>query len=55
MPTKQEAVQMLLEAGCVHEMREDREGVTRSGWWQDDVFLGRFSDPVYAWCKLTGN
>lgn len=29
----------LLAAGCVFEKREDSEGITRSGWWQDGCWL----------------
>ena len=42
----------LLAAGCVFEKKEDRQGVTKAGWWQDDVFLA--STPVYALEAIRG-
>ncbi len=34
-----EAVKALEDAGAKVEKREDAQGVTRSGWWLDGVFL----------------
>ena len=39
----QDREQELTDAGAVREKREDRHGETRSGWWLDDVYLGRDS------------
>jgi hypothetical protein len=35
------AEQSLREAGAAYERREDRHGYTRSGWWLDEVYLGK--------------
>lgn len=37
--TTNEAIAILNEAGAVNERKEDREGVTRRGWWLDMVWL----------------
>ncbi len=37
--TTNEAISILNEAGAVNERKEDREGVTRRGWWLDAVWL----------------
>lgn len=39
--SEEEAKQELVAAGAKLERKEDREGRTRSGWWLDDVFLGK--------------
>lgn len=49
---REAAVDELLEAGCKNEKKEDRQGDTRSGWWQDDVFLAK--DPILALQILKG-
>lgn len=52
MVTKDEAVALLVESGATNEKKEDAEGITKSGWWQDTVFLSR--DPREAWDLLNG-
>ena len=49
------AVIELLGRGCVLEKKEDRFGDTKSGWWQDGVWLGPKSDPEYCLRVLMGN
>jgi hypothetical protein len=46
------ATRELLAAGCVREKREDREGITRTGWWQDGCWLGTTAE--YALEALKG-
>jgi len=53
--SKNEAIARLIDAGCEHLTREDRDGKTRSGWWQDDVWLAPYSQPVQAWQVINGN
>lgn len=52
--TKAEAIKELELSGAVREKKEDRQGVTRSGWWLDDVFLAPLSDPVSALGVIRG-
>lgn len=40
------AIEELLERGAENVCKEDRFGDTRSGWWIDDVYLGK--DPIAA-------
>jgi hypothetical protein len=49
---EQAAINNLREAGAVLEKKEDRYGTTRSGWWIDDVYLGRNARD--AWEKVIG-
>lgn len=49
---KESAIDLLLEAGAQNAKKEDRFGDTRSGWWLDDVFLGK--DPQHALQILKG-
>jgi hypothetical protein len=41
MMSKIEARQQLIEAGAEHCKKEDQHGDTRSGWWMDDIYLGK--------------
>lgn len=50
--TKEQAKQKLIAAGAVLEKREDRHGTTLSGWWMDDVYLGK--DAKVAWEAIVG-
>ena len=50
--TEQAAIDNLREAGAVLEKKEDRDGKTRSGWWIDDVYLGR--NAIDAWRAISG-
>jgi hypothetical protein len=50
--TKNEARQQLIEAGAEYCKKEDRHGDTRSGWWMDDIFLGK--DEKHALEALRG-
>jgi len=53
--TNAEAIKSLINAGATKETKEDIEGNTRSGWWQDTVWLAPCSKPVAAWMALNGN
>jgi hypothetical protein len=53
MTPKQAAEIKLEAAGCTREKKEDQHGETKSGWWQDTVFLSR--SPIQAWSLLNGN
>jgi hypothetical protein len=53
MTPKQAAEIKLEEAGCTREKKEDHQGTTKSGWWQDTVFLS--NNPIEAWKLLNGN
>jgi hypothetical protein len=50
--SQRRAAVQLIDAGCVKEKKEDRFGETKSGWWQDTVFLG--VNPVEALQALRG-
>ena len=52
--TKEEAIAKLTSAGASLEKREDRHGVTRSGWWMDDVWLAPANQPKVALAALYG-
>ena len=52
--TNAEAMQRLNEAGAKLEKREDSHGVTRSGWWMDDVWLAPTNQPKAALEALRG-
>lgn len=53
-PHAPRVVAALKAAGCVLEKREDRHGETRTGWWQDGVYLGPTSNPRAALRALMG-
>lgn len=46
--SEEEARQELIAAGAKLEKKEDRDGRTRSGWWMDDVFLGKTAREALA-------
>ena len=50
---KEQAIQKLLAAGAENLKKEDRFGDTKTGWWIDDVCLGK--DPVEAVRVMEGN
>lgn len=43
---KEQAIAEMLARGYTNERKEDRFGETKSGWWCDEVYLGK--DPVEA-------
>ena len=47
-----EAIGNLVDCGARVEKKKDANGDTKSGWWQDTVFLS--PDPVEAWRLLNG-
>lgn len=49
---KNAAIIELLEMGAVNEKKENRYGETQSGWWIDDVCLGK--DPMEALRSVKG-
>jgi hypothetical protein len=49
-----EAIKKLIDAGATHEKKEDGEGVTRSGWWQDTAYLAPYRKPKDALQALFG-
>jgi len=51
---RSEAIAKLIESGAVHEKKEDSNGVTRSGWWMDTVWLAPYSKPQDALRALNG-
>jgi hypothetical protein len=51
--TEAQAVAVLTDAGAVFEKREDRHGATKSGWWQDGVWLAQ--DPREAVRFMNGD
>lgn len=48
------AEKQLIVAGCQRLKREDRFGETKTGWWQDDVWLAPCNDPIAALRNLNG-
>ena len=38
--TQEQLTAQLLDHGCLLETKEDHQGTTKHGWWQDTVFLG---------------
>ena len=52
--SKSQAITKLIEAGAVHEKKEDAQGVTRSGWWMDSVWLAPYSKPMDALRAISG-
>ncbi len=52
-PSPEEAEKNLREAGAVLERRQDMDGDTRSGWFQDGIYLS--ANPVQAWQLLNGD
>lgn len=53
MSPKAKAEVLLRDRGCTLEKKEDHMGDTKSGWWQDTVFLG--TDPVIALEAMNGD
>jgi hypothetical protein len=52
--TNSQAIALLTADGATLEKREDAHGVTRSGWWMDDVWLAPVSQPKAALEALRG-
>jgi hypothetical protein len=52
--SNEEAIGRLIEAGATYETKEDSQGVTRSGWWQDTVYLAPYSKPKDALQAIEG-
>ena len=48
-------IETLAELGARREIREDRHGETRSGWWLDGVWLAPCSKPQDALRAVNGN
>lgn len=44
--TKEQAITKLLEMGAENMKKENRFGETKSGWWIDNVYLGK--NPIEA-------
>ena len=49
------ASETLAELGARREIREDRHGETRSGWWLDGVWLAPCNKPKDALRAVNGN
>lgn len=52
--SKNEAAAKLIEIGATHEKKEDGQGVTRSGWWMDTVYLAPYNKPQDALRAIEG-
>ena len=52
--TKSQAIEKLVEMGAVNEKKEDAQGVTKSGWWMDTVWLAPASKPLEALQSING-
>ncbi len=52
MKSKEEIRNELRARGAKLEKKEDRDGRTRSGWWIDDVYLGKTEKQ--AWEAVNG-